>query len=333
MKFTRARAVAVLASAALLLAGCAAAEPEPSDEPAAGPADKISVVLSWSPQPAQGGLFAAEVAGIFDKYNLDVTLVPSGPRVPRKPLLASGEVQFGMLSADEILVSREEGLNLVALHSTVQQNPLGFISHASNPLKDFEDMEGRTVFVAPGQAWWQYVVQTYDLTVNEQAYQGLATFLTDENSVTQGFVTSEPFYAAAEGVEAEFLSLDESGWSTYMNTIATTDEFLASNPDVVERFVKASLEGWAYYIENADEVNAEILKLNENATAEAQDYDTERLLPMLQSGDAASKGFGYFDPKRWEKLGEQLKKLGLIPADADVTKGYNTDYWKAAVGS
>lgn len=325
------RALAVSAAAALLMTGCASTPAEP-DEPVETnrPLDKISVVLSWSAQPAQGGLFAAQAAGIFEEYGLEVELVPSGPRVPRKPLLAAGEVQFGMLSADEILVARQEGLNLVSLYSTMQDNPLGFVSHANNELGNFDDLQGRTVFVAPGQAWWKYIVDTYNLTVNEQAYQGLAPFLSDDTSVTQGFVTSEPFYAEQEGVETSFLSLSESGWSTYMNTVATTDEYLRSNPDIVQRFVTASLKGWEYYMANPEEINEVILSQNENATAEAQAYDTERLIPLLQAGDYATEGFGYFSPDRWEKLGKQLKKLGLIPEDVDVTDAYDTSFWEVA---
>ncbi len=323
------RALAAVAAVSLFATACGGSDEPKSD----GGLDKIAVVLSWSPQPAQGGLFAAKVKGFFEEYGLEVELVPSGPRVPRKPLLASGDVQFGMLSADEILISREEGLNLVALYSTMQQNPLGFVYHQENPLRDFSDMNGRTVFVAPGQAWWQYVVDTYNLSVDEQVYQGLGPFLSDKTSVTQGFVTSEPFYAEAEGAKVGFLPIEQSGWATYMNMIATTDEFIAEHPDIVERFVKASLKGWEYYIENPDEINAEILKLNDLATPEAQAYDTERLIPMLKAGDTATHGFGYINPTRWQQLGEQLKANGLLPANADVDAGYNPTFWEKARAS
>jgi NitT/TauT family transport system substrate-binding protein len=336
MRRTTTRVLAAAAAVLLLAAGCASSDdPVDPGDPSAGPVelDEISVVLSWSAQPAQGGLFAAKVKGIFEEHGLDVTLVPSGPRVPRKPMLASGDVQFGMLSADEILISREEGLNLVALLSTMQQNPLGFVYHEENPLTDFTDLAGRTVFVAPGQAWWQYLLDKYDLTLTEQAYQGLAPFLADSTSVTQGFLTSEPFYAQAEGVAVGFLPIEQSGWATYMNMIATTDEFIARNPDVVERFVKATLEGWLYYMENPDEINAEILKENELATPEAQRYDTERLIPLLQAGDTPTHGFGYINPVRWGELGAQLKANGLLPDSADLSAGYNPTFWEAASGS
>jgi NitT/TauT family transport system substrate-binding protein len=330
MRSTTTRALAAVAAVSLLATGCASSD-DPDD--GSGELDKIAVVLSWSPQPAQGGLFAAQYKGFFEEYGLEVELVPSGPRVPRKPMLASGDVQFGMLSADEILISREEGLNLVALYSTMQQNPLGFVYHQDQPLTDFTDLAGRTVFVAPGQAWWQFILDKYDLTLTEQAYQGLAPFLADATSVTQGFLTSEPFYAEAEGVSVGFLPIEQSGWSTYMNMIATTDEFIASQPDVVDRFVKASVAGWQYYMENPDEINSEILKLNELATPEAQQYDTERLIPLLRAGDTATHGLGYINPARWEELGSQLKASGLLQVGADVSAGYNPSFWEAASGS
>jgi NitT/TauT family transport system substrate-binding protein len=324
-------AAAAVATAMVMVASGCGNSGNSSGDADEGP-DQIAVVLSWSPQPAQGGLFAAQVKGFFAEEGLEVTLVPSGPRVPRKPLLAANEVQFGMLSADEILVAREEGLNLVALHSTMQENPLGFVYHEENPLNDFSDLAGRAVYVAPGQAWWAYILDKYDLTVQEQAYQGLAPFLADKASVTQGFVTSEPFYAEKEGATVGFLPIEKSGWSTYMNTIATTDELIERDPDLVQRFVRASLKGWEYYIEHPEEINAEILKQNEQATAEVQAYDTERLIPLLTAGDTKTHGFGYMSPQRWQTLGEQMKANNLLPAGADISAAFNTSFWEAARG-
>src|SRR4051794_1238674 len=78
-------------------------------------ADKVSIALNWVPEPEFGGIYAAQQNGAYQKRNLDVTIKPGGAGAPTWQQVASGKVDFGVASADEVVNARANGADVVAV--------------------------------------------------------------------------------------------------------------------------------------------------------------------------------------------------------------------------
>src|SRR5215218_9439844 len=106
---------------------------------------KIRLQLNWVPEPQFGGFYAAQQSGAFKKHGLDVEVVPGGVGTPTVQMVGAGSVEFGVVSADEVLVARARGNDVVALFAVYQTNPQGIMAHASRGFKEIGD-----VFKSPG---------------------------------------------------------------------------------------------------------------------------------------------------------------------------------------
>ena len=211
------------------------------------PPGMVHVVLQtdWYPQPEHGGFYQAQLQGLYAAQGLDVEILPGGPTLVGSALVADGQVQFAMSSADAVLIDNSRGIPEVAVAATMQQDPQAIMLHAESPIHTFADLDGHTISVKPGSTWFQYIVQRYHLQhVREiPATYSVANFVTDPEFIQQCFVTSEPFFAEHAGFPVRTLLISSTDYQPY-RVYFTSPQFLADHPDVVRKFVAASTQGW-----------------------------------------------------------------------------------------
>ena len=277
---------------------------------------KLTVYTNWFAEAGHGGYYAALEDGLYEARGLDVELVQGGPQLNVAALLASGRADVAMFAGGQLLNARAEGLPLVALFATYQTSPQALMSHAANPVEDFGQLAGREVAVTPGATYWRYIEKKYGLEgkVGVRNYNGqLASWLLDEDAVTQSYVTAEPFFAAAEGAQPVTLLAAESGFNPYTDVMVTTEDFLAGHPAAVEAFVEASREGWERFLAASTDYVDVLEAANDSVTLEQVMWSTERARPLIEP---EGREIGSMTLERWEELYDQFVDLGLIDADA-----------------
>ncbi|RTE06450.1 ABC transporter substrate-binding protein [Paenibacillus whitsoniae] len=290
--------------------------------------DKITQTMSWFAQPEMGGHYAAQIAKIYEKAGLDVTLQQGGPQVSNVQLVASGKIQFAMANADEVVLAREQGIPVKVIYANLQTNPQNLIFHKNSGITKIEDLNGRKVYTAVGFPFWQYMSFKYKLDkVQIQSYTGsLAGFSADKDSVTQGFATNEPYVLKKQGVDVSWFLNADLGYNPYGNVVIATDAFIQKNPDLIKRYLKATTEGWDYYYAHSDEINKEINGVN-------KDYDLDHLKDAQEvakdfifGGDAKTHGVGYMSEERWQTLVSQMKEAGMIKQDISPKDLFTNDF-------
>lgn len=289
---------------------------------------KVSLVTNWFAEPEHGGQYTAFDKGYYKEAGLDMTIIPGGPQVSAMQIVASGKAEFGMDQADAILRAREEGIPVVAIAATFQTNPQVLIYHKGDNITGFGDLNGHQVFTAAGATYWEYIKKAFKLdSVKEMKYNGsLAVFMDDKTAVTQGYVTSEPFALKQQGVDVDYLLIHDSGYQPYANVLYTTEDMIKNKPEVVKQFVEASVKGWEYYKDHYEEMNPEIQKRNPDMALDQMKYSAETQIDFVYGGDAAEMGVGAMTEERWTKLADQMKELGLVSQDMDVSKAYTTEF-------
>lgn len=293
--------------------------------------EKVTMVLNWFPETGHAGYYAAVQDGLYTAKGLDVTIQPGGPDTIGSTLLATGKVQFAMLGATEVLLAREQGIPLVAIFGVFQNNPQGFMYHAENPVNSFEELEGRTVAISPGAAYWDYIEKKYGLEGKVQVinYSGsLADWARDPMAVTQNYVTAEPYSADKEGIANGSLLIADSGFNPYGDIIVTTEEFLANNPETVKAFVEASQEGYKAFFADPAKYAPALEAANSENTEDVVLWGAEAIKALIDTGDATTLGIGAMTLERWQTLYDELKELGVLQADTeiDVSQAFNASF-------
>ena len=319
-----AKALAAVAIGSLVLAaGCKGRQQQASG------LFPIKLQTDWYPQPEMGGFYEAQTEGLYKAAGLDVTIVPGGPFVVGEQQVAGGAAQFAMGSSDLVLVDVSRGLPIVAVGATMQQDPQAVMVHAESPVKDFADLEGHTIAAKPGSTWFQYLLKRYNLkNVKEiPATYSVANFIQDPGYIQQCFVTSEPFFANKAGAKVRTLLISATGYQPY-RIFFTSKDFLAQHPEIVASFVKASVQGWHDYLQNPDEVDAQLSKLNPAMSAEQMKFsvDTLRSGHFIDGEGTPDSHLGHFTPERWDKTYQQLLSLGVIAHPIDPTTAYTTRF-------
>jgi NitT/TauT family transport system substrate-binding protein len=286
---------------------------------------KVTLQADWYPQPEHGGFYTALVKGYYKDSGLDVTIQPGGPYVSVEKQVASGSAQFGMSSSDKVLQSLADRQPLVAVAATMQHDPQGIMVRKDSPVHSFADLNGHTVAVKAGSTWWEFVVKRYRLTnVREiPAMMNVANFVAEPGYIQQAFATSEPFFAQQAGIQTRVILTSDAGYSPY-RVMVTTQSFLEEHPEVVAKFVAASIKGWREYLQDPSAGNATVLKLNPALNRQWVEFTWKALRDghFVAGADPSGSQLGAMTADRWNTMYKQLVDLKMITNQFDPASAY-----------
>jgi NitT/TauT family transport system substrate-binding protein len=290
---------------------------------------KVTLQADWYPQPEHGGFYTALVKGYYKDAGLDLSIQPGGPYVTPEQQVSVGTAQLGMSSSDKILESIADGQPLVAVAATMQHDPQGIMVRKDSPIHSFADLNGHTVAIKTGSTWFQYIEKRYQLTnVHEiPAMMNVANFVANPDYIQQAFATSEPFFAKQAGIDTRVLLTSDAGYNPY-RVMFTTRDFLAQHPDVVGKFVTASLKGWRDYLNDPAAAHAAIIKLNPALNAEWMTFTWKALRDghFVQGDDPNGAQLGTMTRGRWKTMYGQLLELKVISKEFDPTTAYTLEF-------
>jgi NitT/TauT family transport system substrate-binding protein len=291
---------------------------------------KIVFQADWYPQPEHGGFYTALAKGYFKNEGLDVTIFPGGPYITVEKQVSAGTAQFGMGSSDKVLEANSGGQSLVAVAATMQHDPQGIMVRKDSPIHSFSDLNGHSVAIKVGEStWFEFLVKRFQLNNVHvvPAMMNVANFVADPQYIQQAFATSEPFFAHQAGVETRVLLVSDAGYSPY-RVMYTTRNFLLQHPEIVAKFVRASLKGWKDYLNDPAAAHALIAKLNPALNPDWMQFTWQQLRDghFVAGEDPSGAQLGQMDPKRWARMYEQLVDLKVIDKPFDPTTAYTLQF-------
>jgi NitT/TauT family transport system substrate-binding protein len=251
-------------------------------------------------------------------------------------MLAAGAVDFRVGSnSGGTLNFVQNNAPAMAVAAIFQKDPTVLIAHPDVGINSFADMKGKPVAISrvSVDSWWRYLESKYGFTdaqIRPYTFQ-MAPFLVDKTLVQQGYVTSEPFAIENEGhfKPKVFLLADDANYKSYATLIETTTEMVKTKPDLVQRMVDASIEGWYSYL-NGDPgpANTLIKKDNPDMTDAQIAYSLGKMKEygIIDSGDAKTLGIGAMTDARWTEFFESSVAAGLYPKDLAYKKAYTLQF-------
>jgi NitT/TauT family transport system substrate-binding protein len=303
--------------------------------------DKVAFGTNWVAEGEHGGFYQALADGTYRKYGLDVTIVPGGPNANNRILLAAGKIDF-YLSANTLqgFDAVEQNVPTIEVAALFQKDPQVFIAHPDRGIEKFADLKTLTLFVSKeGMAtYYQWLKADYGFTDRQAKPYTFnpQPFLADKNSAMQGYVTSEPFAIEREAkFKPKIFLLADQGFSAYSTLIETRRELVDKKPDLVQRFVDASIIGWMNYIYGDNRpANAAIRKANAEMSDELLAYSVAKMKDygIVDSGDALALGVGVMTDAHMRDFFDKMVRAGVVKAGLDYRKSYTLQFVGKKVG-
>lgn len=304
--------------------------------------DKITYGTNWFAQAEHGGFYQAVATGIYKEYGLDVTIKMGGPQVNGTQLLMGNALDFFMGYGSDAIRAVEEGIPKITVASMFQKDPQILLVHPDQGIKTIADLKGKPVLVsaAANSTFWPWLKAKYGFTDEQKRPYNftMGPFLADKTMAQQGYLSSEPLKIEKEGgFKPLVLLMADSGWTPYSTTIETRKEIVDTKPDLVQRFVDASIKGWYSYFENPTPGNELIKKDNPQMSDDQLAYGVTKMKEygIVVSGDAEKQGIGSMSDQRWKTFFDDMASAGVYKAatkyqDAYTLKFVNkgADYYK-----
>jgi NitT/TauT family transport system substrate-binding protein len=155
----------------------------------------------------------------------------------------------------------------------------------------------------------------------------VANFIANPDYIQQAFATSEPFFAKQAGVDTRVMLVSDAGFKPY-RVMFTTQDYLRQHPDIVAKFVRASIRGWRDYLNDPSAAHAAVEKLNPALTPEWVQFSWQSLRDghFVTDDDASGAQIGPMDGKRWATLYRQLLDLKVIEKQIDPATAYTLQF-------
>jgi NitT/TauT family transport system substrate-binding protein len=303
--------------------------------PAARAADKISFGLDWVAEPEYGGYYQAMATGIYKKYGLDITIVEGGPQVNTAQMLISGRLTFDITSNSFLALNfAQENIPYVAIAAGFQKDPDVLISHPGQGNDSFEVLKGKPIAVSSDTraSWWLFLKSKYGYTDSQLRPYGysLTPFFTNPADIQEAYVTDEPYLIQQQtGKLPTILMLSDAGFDGYASLVATSNKLVATNPDLVRRFLEASAEGWySYLYGDPSPAFAAIRQANPDMTPGLMQYGYDQLKQrgIVDSGDTKTLGIYAMTDARWKTFFDQMAAAGLYDKSLNYKAGYTLQF-------
>lgn len=317
-----------------ILTGCAPSNGQPETNVRSAEKVSLSFQLGWVHEYSAAGQYMAIENGRYSDENLTVTLIEGGfgetGFIEPIDAVVNGTADFGATSISSLLTARAAGKPVVAIATINQHSPFALISLADRGINRPRDLIGKTVSVAQGGAMLSYESFLSTQNIDPESVQliprtdfGVEPLINGDVDVLGGWIINENVALGEAGYETNFILLSDYAIDSYDTLIFTTEDMVNNRPDVVERFLRATLLGWQDVISNADQAAKITVKYGTDLVQEEQLRRLEAFIPLMSSAGSRT---GLMSAEVWDFNYQLLLDGGLLEAPVDVQSAYTLSF-------
>ena len=283
--------------------------------------DNVSLRLKWLHQSQFAGYYAGVQAGFYQEEGINVTLLPGGAETPSIQIVAGGSEQFGVSGMSQLIEARAQGIPVVALATTYRKNPLVWFG-TDEGIQTPQDLVGKKVGLTVGsnsdllfRAMLKKAgVDIKDVDIVPVKYD-LALLLEGKVDMYEGYLTDQPIAAELKGYKTYILNPSDHGIYFYGDTLFTTEKVIQENPDLVERFVRASVKGWQFAYDNPEKAVDYVLLYSDQLNREQEMLGMAASLELIKPDD---KSIGTIEKDVVKQMQDLLVGDGIIKSPVDL---------------
>jgi len=278
----------------------------------------IRLPMGYIPDPQYAPYYVAVEKGYFADEGIELEFDYSF-ETDGMALVGANQLPFALVGGDQVILARAQGLPVVYVMEWFQRYPIAVVSKAAAGIETPADLAGRNVGL-PGFFGASYVgfagllaansMALDDVNASDIGFNQVESLLTDQSEAVVGFANNEPVQLTAMGEAINVIYVADY-IDMVSNGIVTNEATIADNPELVQRFVRATLRGLADVLADSDGAYT-ISKQFVEGLDDGRKNVLEASLPIWEA-----ETLGYTDPASWEKTQEILLGMGLLDAPVD----------------
>lgn len=320
--FGKSLVVGTLATGLALGAGAAAAQGTP-----------VNFQLNWMAGGPNAGFAAAVAEGYYKDAGLNVTLVQGNGSGNTAQLVANGRSQLAY--ADAVAVSQliAKGAPMKIVATIYQSNPNAVMALKKTGIKSVADLKGKKVGVPSGSSQTTMLplllksnnLKESDINMIDMPVASMVpALLQGQVDAVLGSIDAYQIQAEAQGAQLDVFRFADNGVPTVSTSIFASNAFLKDNPDLVKKFIAASLKGWSFALDNPDKAVKDLKVVFPEVNEKLAAAELAAITPLFCSGGA--KYVGKAEDALWVKSQDLLAEVKLLPAGQDPKSYYSNDY-------
>lgn len=313
---------AIVMGLLLFAAGCAR-------EP--GPTPTV-LSLDWVPNTNHSGFYVALDKGWYAEENIALEIqIPSDPAAALKQV-AAGHTPFGVSFQEEVTIARANGIPVVSIAAIVQNNTSAFVALADSGIASPADLEGKT-YASYGLPIERPILGSlmacYDADIEQVEFVnvGFDAF----PALLGGRADLAWIFMAWDGIQADLMGVDLEVFPLYGScvpdfytpVIIVGETTLQEQPDLIRRFLRATVRGYEYAIQHPEEAAEALLRHSPESDADLVRASQAWLSPRYQ---AEAPRWGVQDPATWANFAAWMYEQGLIANPIDPEQAYTNEF-------
>jgi NitT/TauT family transport system substrate-binding protein len=286
------------------------------------------VQLSFLHQAEFAGFYAADQQGYYAEEGLSVSFLEGDPEVDFITPVADGVAQFGVSQPADLILARAAGKTVRSVAAIYRYSPIVFFALAESGITRPQEFVGKQIRSTTSTDKTLQAMMTR-LGIPPDQYEivnlpsDISQFRSGKVPVWGGYINIFVLEVQRSGTMINIVYPDDYGIHFYGDVLITTDELIAENPDLVQRFTRATLKGWTYAVENPETIGAFVQKYNPQADAELESARTVASIPLVSTGEDF---VGWMKPEIWEGMEQTLREQGTLANSLDVTQVYTLQF-------
>ncbi len=313
-----------------LLAGCAAPA-VPNTEPTSSPLVHVKLPMGYIPNVQYAPFYTTDARGYFKDAGIEIEFDYSF-ETDGAALVGANQLQFALVSGEQVLLARAQGLPIVYVTAWYQQYPISIVSMADKNLKSPTDLRGKKIGL-PGLFGANYVglrallyaagIKESEVTLDSIGFTQVEALAAGGEDAVVGYAANEPVVLRSKGY-----AVNELRVSDYVllasNGIITNETTAAENPELVRSFVAAFLRGLQDTINDPDASYEISKKYVENLDQLDPLVQKQVLGTSIEQWRTATPG--YSDPAAWENMQKVLMDMKLYPDPVALDKAFTNEF-------
>jgi len=292
--------------------------------------EKVSIRLCWLHQSEFAGFYFADKAGFYKNEELNVKFNPGGVDFPAIQSVIGGSDQFGIATPEQILLAREKGVPVVAIAMIFRKNPWVLFSLKESGIDSVQKFIGKKIAVSYGDSdEYIYRAMLKNAGVDSKSLEevpaqfDITPLLTKQVDVWPGYSYSQPVNAEEKGYQVNLIWPNDYNVSTYGISLFTTEKMIKEKPNVVHKFVSATIKGWQKALENQQQAVFYTLQYSDQLNYEHEIKAMNAINSLVKPDD---KPIGFMDKAMWESMQDFLLKQNLMEQTVDINKVFTPEF-------
>ena len=293
----------------------------------------VTFQLNWMAGGPNAGFEAALAEGYYKDVGLDVTLVQGNGSGNTAQLVANGRAELAYADAVAVMQLIAKGAPMKIVSTIYQSNPNAVMSLTKVGIKSVQGLKGKKVGVPSGSSQTTMLplfleannLKASDINMIDMPPSSMVpALLQGQVDAVLGSIDAYQIQAESQGAKLDVYRFADHGVPTVSTSIFASDEFLKKNPDVVKKFIAASLKGWSFALDHPEQAIKDVKKVFPDVNEKLATQELAAITPLFCSGGA--KYIGKAEDALWARSQKLLAEVKLLPAGQDPKSYYSSDY-------